>query len=103
MNVSRISQPGIPLWKKLSAGIAVAAMVMSVALNAIIAGTSVDYGVQLRSMQKEELELALQKKELEAGLAEASSLHTLREEAEAKGFLPAKSIVYANSLPVALR
>ena len=101
--MTELTQPAVPLWKKVAAGVALSVVMLSVVFNAVIAGTSVDYGVQLRSMQKSELELALQKKELEAQLAEASSLHLLRQEAEAKGFLPARSIVYANSLPVALR
>lgn len=103
MNTQQFAQPTVPVWRKIVAGVSVFVVVFSFLLNAVISGISVDYGSQLRVMEREELALALEKKELEVQLAEASSLFALRQEAEAQGFLPAKSIVYANSLPVALR
>ena len=103
MNSQHFVHATVPLWKKIIAGAAGLAVILSVLLNATISGISVDYGSQLRAMEREELALALEKKELEVQLAEASSLFSLRQEAESQGFLPAKSIVYANSLPVALR
>ena len=77
-------------------------VILCVILNAIVSGTSVDYGMQARTLQKDQLQLVLQRKELEAVLAEATSLNQLRKEAEMQGFLPARTIVYASSLPVAL-
>lgn len=103
MNSHNFVHATVPLWKKIVAGAAGLAVILSVLLNAAISGISVDYGSQLRTMEREELALTLEKKELEVQLAEATSLFSLRQEAEAQGFLPAKSIVYANSLPVALR
>lgn len=100
----RKTAQSISIIRKLAFVLPLILLAVLGAANIAFSGQMVNQGEKIHAMEVQQIQLALQEKDLDTELAGRQSLQTIKNEALAQGYVPVTSAAFVDGArPVALR